>query len=78
MPVSCTRCAAGQEEIAKVALSAHPLVRIDTERPEQKVFDGPKKPIESASLFVIHREHVSAHRAYQEYLDDDDDYNRDD
>ena len=67
-----------QEEIAKVAFGAHPLVRIDTEHPEQKTFDRPKKPIESAVLFVIHRDHISAQRPHQEYPDHDDDYNRDD
>jgi len=67
-----------QEEIPKVAFGAHPLVWIDTERSEEKAFDGPKKPIKSAVLSVIHRDHVSAQRPHQEYPDHDDNYDRGD
>lgn len=67
-----------QQEIADVAFGAHPLIRIDAEYSKQKALDRSKKYIESAPLFVISLDNVSAHRADQEYLDDDDDYNCDD
>ena len=68
----------GQQEIADVAFGAHPLIRIDAECSKQKALDRSKKRIESAPLFVISEEHVFAHRAHQEYPNDDNDYNRDD
>jgi hypothetical protein len=67
-----------QQEIADVAFGAHPLIWIDAECSKQKALDRSKKRIESAPLFVISLDNVSAHRADQEQLDDDDDYNRDD
>jgi hypothetical protein len=45
---------------------------------ETAALDRPKKRIEPAPLFEIRKEQVSAHRAHQEYPDDDDDYGRDD
>jgi uncharacterized Fe-S cluster-containing protein len=67
-----------QEEIADVAFGTHPLIRINAEYSKQKALDRSKKRIESASLFVISLDYVSAHRAHQEYPDHNDDYNRDD
>jgi hypothetical protein len=67
-----------QQEIADVAFGAHPLIRVDAKYSKQKALDRPKKRIEPAPLFVISLDHVSAHGADQEYLDDDNDYNRDD